>query len=354
MAKVGRRKSMWGGKAILIGFLGVLFLGGLVQAYAASDEPKERLRSVSGEIAFIDVKLGKLQLEGEETRSRRYPTEFRINLNDTRVTDPSDTKFLVIKDLKVGQHVTVEFDWIRGGWREPAMALKIIAEPMPEPVSQEATGEIEAIDVQAGTLIIEQKPLAREGGEGNLLYFVFEPNDIAVMKAPDVQPVQLDLKPGDIVKVEYVVRDGRRHARSITLISAAPKTTRTTTTTTTSTTVRTIIAEPLPEPDFQEATGELEAIDFSAGTFVLEQKPSAGEAGKANLFDFVFEPNYIVVMKAPNVLQPVLLDLKPGDIVKVEFAVKEGKRYARSITLISAAPETTSTTTTTTKTTVTR
>ena len=57
------------------------------------------------------------------------------------------------------------------------------------------------------------------------------------MKDPSIQPVQLELKPGDLVKVEYVVKDGKRHAHSITLLSAAPETTSTTTTTTTSTTV---------------------------------------------------------------------------------------------------------------------
>ena len=148
------------------------------------------------------------------------------------MTDPSDKKFLVIKDLRAGQHVTIELIDSSG----ETMARKIIAEPIPEPVFQEATGELEAIDVQAGTIVIDEKPLPGEGGKGNLSYFVFEPKDIVVMKSPSTQPVQLELKPGDLVKVEFVVKDGKRYARSITLLLAAPETTSTTTTTTTTST----------------------------------------------------------------------------------------------------------------------
>jgi hypothetical protein len=73
--------------------------------------------------------------------------------------------------------------------------------------------------------------------KGNLFYFVFEPKDIVVMQSPSTQPVQLELNPGDLVKVEFWVKDGKRHAHSITLLRAASETRSTTTTTTTSTTV---------------------------------------------------------------------------------------------------------------------
>ena len=224
---------MWRFKAILIGIFGVLFFGGLVRVYAAPVESNIKMRSVSGEISWIDVKLGLLQLKSDVGQDTRGITEYRINQDETRVTDPSDKKFLVIKDLRAGQHVTIELIDSSG----ETMVRKIIAEPMREPVLQEASGELEAIDVQAGTLIIEEKPLPNEGGKGNLSYFVFEPKDIVVMKSPSMQPVRLELKPGDLVKVEFVVKDGKRHAHSITLLSAAPETTSTTTTTTTSTTV---------------------------------------------------------------------------------------------------------------------
>ncbi|MBF0493863.1 MAG: hypothetical protein HQL28_01880 [Candidatus Omnitrophica bacterium] len=348
---IGKRNKMWGTGVFLIGTLGLLFLGGSAQLYAAPANPRPEVRTVSGEIAYINIKAGTLTLQGEETNNRRYPKEFRINNEQTRVTDPTDKKFLVIKDLREGQHVTVEFDWTQEEWKEPAIAKKIVAYPIPD-VVREATGQLAAIDAEVGTIIIEQRPLALEGGFGNLYYFVFEPKNLIVMKAPSMEPVQLFLKPGDMVKVVYIVRDGMRHIRSVTLLEAAPEATSTTTTTTT-TSIRKIIVEPAPAPASQEATGALEAIDTQAGTLMIEQKALSGETGGNNLFFFVFDPKELVVMKAQST-EPVQLELNPGDIVKVEFTVQDGKRHASSITLVSATPETAgATSTTTTNTTVT-
>ncbi len=233
IVKIKRRWQMWVFKAILIGFLGVLCFGGSVGVNAAPMESNTKMRSVSGEIAWIDVKLGLLKLKSDAGQDTRGITEYKINQNETRVTDPLDEKFLVIKDLQAGQYVTIELIDSSG----ETMARKIIAEPMRESVFEEVTGELEAIDVKAGTLIIEQKPLPSEGEKGNLFYFVFEPNDIVVMKAPSKESVRLELNPGDLVKVEYTEKSGRRHARSITLFKSSADTTSTTTTTTTSTTV---------------------------------------------------------------------------------------------------------------------
>ena len=149
------------------------------------------------------------------------------DLDETRVTDPTDKKFLVIKDLRVGQHITIELI----DSPKETMARKIIAEPMPEPIIQEVSGELKSIDAQSGTFTIEEKP-----GTGNLSYFVYEPKDIIVMQSPSMEPVRLVLKPGDLVKVEFVVKGGNRYARSIMLYPVLPVPANTTTTTTTSTT----------------------------------------------------------------------------------------------------------------------
>ena len=219
-------------KLIVIGFLGVLIFSGVAQVFAAQVESDTKMRRVSGDISWIDVKLGKLQLKSDAGQDTRGITEYRINKDETFVTDPTDKKFLVIKDLRVGQHITIELIDKQG----ETLARKIIAEPMPEPAYQEATGQLTAIDVKAGTLTIQEEPLPREGGNGNLSYFFFEPNNIIVMRAPSTQPVELELNPGDLVQVEFVVKDGKQYARSITLLPATSGTTSTTTTTTTSTT----------------------------------------------------------------------------------------------------------------------
>jgi hypothetical protein len=220
-------------KAMLMGFLGVLFFSGLAQVSAAQMESNTAMRRVSGEISSIDVKLGLLELKSDAGQDTRGITTYKINKDETRVTDPTDKKFIVLKDLRAGQHVTIELI----DKSEETMARKIVADPMVEPIYQEVTGELVAMDVQAGTLTIKERPLPSEGGKGELSYFVFEPKDIVVLKAPSIQPVQLELKPGDLVQIEFVMNEGKRDARIITLLSSISETTSTTTTTTTSTKV---------------------------------------------------------------------------------------------------------------------
>ena len=212
---------------VLIAVTAVVLLASMSICVSAADN----LFKVSGKIVWVDVKLGKLQLQSDTFRDRGIgeTTEYRINQNDTRVTDPTDKKFLKLEDLRAGQHVTME---VSGGKGEN-IVQNIVIKSFPAPYFQEAIGEIEAIDVIAGTLIIVEKPRTGEEEKSKLTYFVFEPRDIVFMQSPSEQPVQLELKPGDTVKVEYVVQDGKRQAHSITLYSVSSSSTTTTTTTTT-------------------------------------------------------------------------------------------------------------------------
>ncbi len=185
---------------------------------------------VSGEVTWVDVKLGKLQLKKDASPNTGEILEYRITKDETRVTNPSDKKFLTIEDLQAGQHVTV--DVIDG--QEDKIVQKITTEPVPVSDLQIALGELQAIDLTAGTLVLQERSRIGEEGTSRLSQFVFEPKDIIVMQSPSIQPVQLALNPGDVLKVEYVVSDGKRHLRTITRYS--PKMTSTTTTTTTTTT----------------------------------------------------------------------------------------------------------------------
>src|SRR3989338_5111712 len=63
---------------------------------------------VSGEITWVDVNLGKLQLKNDASPNTGEILEYRITKDETRVTNPSDKKFLTIEDLQAGQHVTVD------------------------------------------------------------------------------------------------------------------------------------------------------------------------------------------------------------------------------------------------------
>lgn len=208
---------MWRHKAFSSGVLSVALLVGLGQASAAesrersmrvaglASEPAPAMKHVSGEITWVDVNLGKLQLREEGV--------YRINRHATNVTDPSDQRFLTLEDLRSGQFVAIEFG--PANIYGERMARKITVESARESLSQEAVGMLEAVDTQAGTLVLKDR--------GELAYFVFEPREIIVMKDPSRQPVRLELKPGDPVKVEYVVRDGKRQVHALTLYSEFPR-----------------------------------------------------------------------------------------------------------------------------------
>lgn len=193
-------------------------------------EQSSDVRHVSGEINWIDTKLGKLQLKTAVSPTMSEITEYRINQNDTRVTNPTDKKFFTIEDLQPGQHVTI--DVING--KEENIVEKITSDPRPISDFQEAYGHIEAVDALAGTLTLARRPHAGQMEENAKSYFIFNPKDITVMQSTSSQPVELVLKQGDVVKVEFVFKDDKQQARSITLYS--PKVTSTTTTTTVTTT----------------------------------------------------------------------------------------------------------------------
>ncbi len=187
----------------------------------------EYVKHVSGEITWIDLKLGQLQLERDQTPSTGEITEYRISEHETRVTNPTDEKFLSVVDLQPGQHVIV--DVVEG--KEAEVVSKITADPRPESEFQQAFGEVESIDGAAGTLVVAVKHAMGTQQENTMAYFVFEPSTIVVMQSPNKQSVTLILKQGDVVKVDYVLLNGKKQARYIT--SYAPRVSSTTTTTTT-------------------------------------------------------------------------------------------------------------------------
>ncbi|MBF0484378.1 MAG: hypothetical protein HQL25_06695 [Candidatus Omnitrophica bacterium] len=212
---------------MIIMFTAVVLFTGLSICIAQT----EYVHHIPGEITWIDTKVGKLQLKHDKAPKEGEIVEYRINENETRVTNPADNKFLSIKDLQPGQHVVV--DAIYG--KEEKIVQKITTEPSPTSEFQVAYGRVEVIDTTAGTFTLSEKPGAGEEGESNMSYYIFDPKEIKVMQSPSTKPVQLELKSGDVVKVEYVLKDGKQWARSITRYSPQLISTTTTTTTTTTT-----------------------------------------------------------------------------------------------------------------------
>ena len=201
----------------------------LLTSISVHAEQTPVIRHVSGEIGWVDVQLGKLELN-KETPKGTKTTVYRINQNETRVTDPKDEKFLNVADLRAGQYVTI--DVVDG--QENKIVSKIIVEPMPVSEFQQAFGELKTIDVTSGTFVVEERVRMGQQEIIRLSDFVFDPKTIIVMHSPSKEHIELMLKPGDVVKVEFVTQGGKQQARYITLYS--PTVTSTTTTTTTTTT----------------------------------------------------------------------------------------------------------------------
>ncbi len=188
----------------------------------------QEMQRISGEITWLDTRSGKLQLEADASPRTGAVTEYRVSEHETRVTDPADNKLLSVLDLQPGQHVTI--DMING--RKEMFVEKITVDPQSLSVYQNTYGEVVDIN-DAGTLTLAVRSSALEKAGDNFSFFVFEPGKIVVRQSPGLEPVQLRIKPGDMVRVEYVVKDGKRLAQALTLY--APRLTRTTTTTVTTT-----------------------------------------------------------------------------------------------------------------------
>ena len=221
---------MLGHKSLVVGVLSAWLCSGVVPGAVLAAEPAAPVHQAAGEIVWLDTQLGKLQLYADHSRGARTTAEYSITEHETRVTDRSDKQFLAIVDLRAGQHVTIESK-DNGGAQ---LATKITVEPSSAPLFQRAEGTIESIDVNPGTFTLQET--AGPGAVGMVSVFAFDPQDIVVMESPSLQPVRLEVKPGDFVRVDYVVNDGRRFARSMMRYAAVPAPVTTTTTTTSTTT----------------------------------------------------------------------------------------------------------------------
>lgn len=83
----------------------VLCVGVSAQAF----EPVQAdVRQVSGNITWINLKLGLLQVQRDTPPYVGQRAEFRINQDETRVTNPADSKFLTVRNLHPGQHVAID------------------------------------------------------------------------------------------------------------------------------------------------------------------------------------------------------------------------------------------------------
>jgi len=90
-------------KMFFVAAAAAVFIAGSAQAAELAG-----MHQVSGTIGMVNSTEGILQLRMDLPQGREETREFRINQDETRVTDNEDRDFLVVKDLKAGQHVTVQ------------------------------------------------------------------------------------------------------------------------------------------------------------------------------------------------------------------------------------------------------
>jgi len=204
----------------------ILFAG--MTGHASAEIPA--VSQVPGRIMWVDIKLGQMQIKLNGAPGMGEKKVYRVTRYETRVKDPADKKFLTIDDLRPGENVAL--DVVDG--QENKIIEKIVAESLVASDFQEASGQILAIDGQAGTLTLQEKMRNGVQEESNLSYFLFDPNTIVVLQSPSIQPVALVLKSGDQVMIQFVLRDGKQQVYSITLYSPQHTTTTTVTTTTSS------------------------------------------------------------------------------------------------------------------------
>ena len=174
------------------------------------------------------IMLGTMQIKLNQATGAGEKREYRITRYETRIKDPSDKKFLTIDDLRPGENVTL--DVIDG--QEDKIIEKIVAESLEASDFQIASGEIQTIDGQAGTLTLQEKMRNGVQEESNLSNFVFDQNGVVVLQSPSTQPVALVLKAGDSVQLQFVKQSGKQQVYSITLYTPQHVTTTTVTTTT--------------------------------------------------------------------------------------------------------------------------
>ncbi len=202
----------------------------LVSGIPARAQGMPAVRHETGEITWVDINLGQLEMRNDAAPATREVSKYRITEHETRVTDKSDKKFLAIKDLQPGQHVII--DVVDG--KEGMVVQKITADPKTTADLRETYGVVDALDIVAGTLVVAQRSIEGNAMEDKLSYFVIDPKSIIVTRSPSVVPVELFLKKGDVVKIVSADMNGKQSARSITVYSPSVTSVTTTTTVTTS------------------------------------------------------------------------------------------------------------------------
>ncbi|MFT5207674.1 MAG: outer membrane protein OmpA-like peptidoglycan-associated protein [Candidatus Omnitrophota bacterium] len=111
-----------------VGLLSVIVLTAFVSSSIAQIAPKTDMKSISGVISHIDIINGKMWINSGGRRNSGNILNYTVNLSKTLVTDSADQQYLVVKDLRRGQRVTIELNDNNPSNLQEAVARKIIVD----------------------------------------------------------------------------------------------------------------------------------------------------------------------------------------------------------------------------------
>lgn len=179
-----------------------------VDAFAQGD-----VRQVPGEITWIDLQSGQLQLQ-TNTSPIGNIIDFRINREQTRVVNPADQS-LDINDLHPGQNVTIDVSNGQGD----AIVQNITTEVSPSSDYLEAYGQIGTVDLLGNSFTLSGAQRVGTKEQNKVTSFIFDPQNIVVTQSPSKGPFDAQMRTGQIVRIEYAMKDDQRMVRSITVFS---------------------------------------------------------------------------------------------------------------------------------------
>ena len=258
------------------------------------------IHEVSGEVAFVDLKQGRMTLrEIEPGKTDTRTNIYELNPRDTTVTDPLDKQFLKLEDLQPGYRVTVEY--VKGDDRR--IAQKITVESATD--IRWAVGDVASLDVGRGVFTLTH---TQPGWASPVItHYRTNPDTTRVVDLQGRRFTTLaDLRPGDTVQVEFTLENGERVARWIA------------------------VSAPLIQVFW--ATGEIESIDPVTGTLVVSQRIPSWNFSEKAYYVVDLDGTRIVDLRGGNFLR--LSDLRPGDPVSVQFVDSQGRRSVQCILLV--------------------
>lgn len=267
------------------------------------DEPFRRpqqsadLRKTAGEIAAVDLAMGRLTLREIEAGRTTETHDYLLNPRDTAVTDPLDKQFLKLEDLQPGYLVRVEYAEVDG----KRLAKTITVDSVND--LRWAVGTVTQVDPRRKSVTIAQTQPSPTASPARTQYEVT--NQTQVMDLADRRFIALDdLEPGDTVQVEYTLKDGKRVARLISELDGPE----------------------LPGPAVIWSAGRIEAVDLDSGVLVVsEQIPNWNYSERVN-YVVDLDDTRIVDLRGRRFLS--LDDLKPGQPVRLQFVELQGGRLA--------------------------